>query len=225
MEIIVGRDQKTQKLSVSKADKPKLYGAAGSVPMDVSRKHLLLQSAGIGKWYVKNLNENNVTFVNGIAIEKKTISEQDKVELGPSRYLLPWEALQDQQEEYVSIQQLKYVWDMYQGEDIAIRNRQKTTGLLSSIPIGFTMLGGLIASAVPSIRELALIFTGIAFGIFLYGLWRRSRDDTPLELKRLQEDFDQKWICPKCRRPLNFRSYVILKQVGACPHCKVKFKE
>ena len=95
MEIIIGRDQQTRQLSITKDGQTKPYGQTGSVPMDVSRHHISLQSAGNGKWIIKNLNERNVTFVNGIAIESKTISESDKVELGNSHYLFPWAALQD----------------------------------------------------------------------------------------------------------------------------------
>ena len=225
MEIIIGRDPQTQQLCIIKDGHSKQRGQPGSVPMDVSRHHLSLQPAGNGKWIAKNLNDRNVTFVNGLTIESKTISEQDKVELGNSRYLFLWDFLNEPQEETVDIQLLKAVWDNYQQEDIAIRNRQKNTSLLASIPLGFSMLGGIIAGIAPDIREVALAFTGIAFVLFLYGLWKRSQDNTTMELKKLQEDFERKWVCPKCKRPLNFRSYIILEQNDACPYCKTKFKK
>lgn len=95
MEIIIGRDQQTRKLNVIKDGSSKLYGQAGSVPMDVSRHHISIQPTESGKWIIKNLNERNVTFVNGIAVESKAISESDKVELGNSRYLFPWDALRN----------------------------------------------------------------------------------------------------------------------------------
>ena len=50
MEIIIGRDAQSQKLSVIKNDQTKLYGQAGSVPMDVSRHHASLEPTGTGKW-------------------------------------------------------------------------------------------------------------------------------------------------------------------------------
>lgn len=225
MELIIGRDQQTRQLCVIKDGNSRLFGQQGSVPMDVSRHHLSLQPAGEGKWLVKNLNERNVTFVNGVTIESKTISENDKVELGNSRYLFLWDALKEPKEETVDIRLLKKIWDDYQQEDIEIRNRQKNNGLLASIPLGFSMLGGIVASVAPEIRGLALIFTGIAFLIFVYGLFRRSQDNSTIELKRLQEDFERKWVCPKCKRPLNFRSYTILEQNDACPYCKTKFKK
>ena len=226
MEIIIGRDQQTRQLCIVKDGNSKLYGQPNSVPMDVSRHHICLQPAGNGKWQIKNLNERNVTFVNGIAVESKTISEKDKIELGNSHYLFQWDALNEPKVETIDIRSLKKVWDDYQQEDTAIRNRQKNNGLLASIPLGFSMLGGIIAGVAPEIREVALVFTGIAFLLFIYGLYRRSQDNSTIELKRLQEDFDQKWVCPKCKRPLTcFRSYTILSQNDACPFCKTKFKK
>ena len=225
MEIVIGRDHQTQRMCVTKDGNTRLYGQPGSVPMDVSRRHISLQTTDDGRWIIKNLNGQNVTFVNGIAVESKTITEHDKVELGNSHYLFPWEAISEPQAETVDISPLKAVWDEYQQNDIAIRNRQKNTGLLASIPLGFSMLGGIIAGIAPDIRELALLLTGIAFVLFLYGLWRRSKDNTAIELKSLQEDFERKWICPRCKRPLNFRSYTILEQNDVCPYCKTKFKK
>ena len=226
MEIIIGRDQQTRQLCIVKDGNSKLYGQPNSVPMDVSRHHISLQPAGNGKWQIKNLNERNVTFVNGIAVESKTISEKDKIELGNSHYLFLWDALNEPKVETIDIRSLKKIWDDYQQEDTAIRNRQKNNGLLASIPLGFSMLGGIIAGVAPEIRGVALVFTGIAFLLFIYGLYRRSQDNSTIELKRLQEDFDQKWVCPKCKRPLTcFRSYTILSQNDACPFCKTKFEK
>lgn len=226
MEIIIGRDQQTRKLSVVKDGSSKLYGQPDSVPMDVSRHHISLQPVGDGKWQIKNLNERNVTFVNGIAVENKTISENDKVELGNSHYLFQWAALSEPKVETIDIRSLKKIWDDYQQNDIAIRNRQKNNGLLASVPLGFSMLGGIIAGVAPEIRGVALVFTGIAFILFIYGLYRRSQDNSTVELKRLQDDFDKKWVCPKCKHPLTcFRSYTILSQSDSCPYCKTKYKK
>ena len=226
MEIIIGRDQQTRQLSITKDGQSKPYGQAGCVPMDVSRHHISLQSAGNGKWIIKNLNERNVTFVNGIAIESKTISESDKVELGNSHYLFSWDALKEPKVETIDIKSLKRVWDEYQENDIIIRNRQKANGLWASVPLGFSMFGGIIAGVAPDIRELALVFTGIAFVTFLYGLYKRSQDNSTIELKENQDDFDRKWVCPKCKHPLTcFRSFTILSQSDACPYCKTRYKK
>ena len=225
MEIIIGRNPNTRQLAIIKDGKQLLYGATNSVPMDVSRHHMSLKSVGTGKWLIKNLNENNVTFVNGIAVESKTISESDKVELGNSRYLFSWTALQEPKVETVDIRPLKQVWEDYQQKNFSIKEHQKNMGLLASIPLGFSMLGGVIAGIASEIQGIALTFSGVAFIIFLYGWYKRSQDNSNIEFNANQEDFERKWICPKCKRPLNFRSYTILEQNDACPYCKTKFKK
>ena len=227
MEVIIGRNQQTRQLNIIIDGNERVYGQPNSVPTDISRHHLSLQpAAGTGKWIVKNLNELNVTFVNGIAIESKTVSESDKIELGNSHYLFSWDALQEPKVETIDIRPLKAVWDNYQQNEINIRDRQKNNGLWASVPLGFSMFGGLIAGVAPEIRGIALLFTGIAFIIFLYGLYRRSQDNSTVELKANQDEFDRKWVCPKCKHPLTcFRSFTILSQSEACPFCKTKYKK
>ena len=226
MEIIIGRNQQTRQLNIIKDGAERSYGQPNSVPLDVSRHHLSLQPTDSDKWLIKNLNERNITFVNGIAIESKTISENDKIELGNSHYLFHWDALQEPKVETIDIRPLKVVWDNYQKNEIEIRDRQKNNGLWASVPLGFSMLGGLIAGVAPEIREVALIFTGIAFFLFIYGLYRRSQDNSTVELKANQEEFETKWVCPKCKHPLTcFRSYIILSQSDACPFCKKKYQK
>ena len=225
MEFIIGRNQQTRQLNVIKDGVERTYGQPNSVPTDVSRHHLSLQPAGDGKWRVKNLNERNVTFVNGIAIESKTISESDKIELGNSHYLFSWSALQEPKVETIDIRPLKIVWDNYQQRNLSIKEHQKNMVLLASIPLGFTMLGGIIAGITPEIQKIALTFTGIAFIIFLYGLFRRSQDNSNIELNANQEEFDRKWVCPKCGRPIQARNFIVLSQLDACPYCRTKFKK
>ena len=116
MEIIIGRDQQTRRLSIIKDGEAKCYGQPDSVPMDVSRHHLSMQPVDDGKWQIKNLNEQNVTFVNGLSVESKIISETDKVELGNSHYLLNWEAVRGPKEETIDIRPLKQVWDDYKNK-------------------------------------------------------------------------------------------------------------
>lgn len=226
MEIIIGRNQQTRQLNIIKDGVEKAYGQPNNVPTDVSRHHMSLQPVGAKKWQVKNLNERNVTFVNGIAVESKTVSEGDKIELGSSHYLFSWSALQEPKVETIDVRLLKVVWDNYQQNEIEIRDRQKNNGLWASVPLGFSMLGGLIVGVAPEIRIVALLFTGIAFILFLYGLYRRSQDNSTIELKANQDEFEIKWVCPKCKHPLtSFRSYTILLQSDACPFCKTKFKK
>lgn len=226
MEIIIGRDQKTRQLSVVKDGNSGLYGQPNSVPMDVSRHHISLQPAGSGRWKIRNLNEQNVTFVNGIAVESKTISENDKIELGNSHYLLSWSALQEPKLETVDIRQLKRVWDEYNSANIEIRKRQKNIGLLASIPIGITMLGGLLSGVAPDdLKPFAYVFTAIALIVMLYGFYRRFTDNSIEEQEEIKKTFQRRYTCPKCGHFMGFQDYDILTQSDACPYCKTKYQK
>lgn len=228
MEYIIGRDQATRQLCIGKDGNTKLFGQPGSVPMDVSRHHLSLQPAGTGKWHIKNLNERNITFVNGIAVESKTISEKDRIELGNSHYLFQWSALSEPKEETIDIRPLKYVWDEYNRSNIEIRVRQKNIGLLSSIPIGFTMLGGLIAGvASDDIKPYAYVFTAIALIVMIYGFYKRFTDNSIDEQEEIKKKFLHYYVCPnpKCGHFMGFQDYDIIAHNDACPYCKTKYKK
>lgn len=226
MEIIIGRDQQTRQLCVIKDGNSKLYGQPGSVPMDVSRHHISLQPAGNGKWQIKNLNEQNVTFVNGIGIESKTISESDKVELGNSHYLFHWDALQEPKVETIDIRPLKKVWDEYNNANIEIRKKQKNIGLLASVPIGITMFGGLLSGiASDELKPYAYVFTAIALVVMLYGFYRRFTDNSIEEQEEIKKTFQRRYVCPKCKHFLGFQDYDILIQSDSCPYCKTKYRK
>ena len=226
MEIIIGRNQSTRQLTIIKDGAERNYGQPSSVPMDVSRHHISLQPTDNGKWIIKNLNERNVTFVNGISIESKNISENDKVELGNSHYLFNWDALQEPKVETVDIRPLKRVWNEYNSANIEIRKRQKNIGLLASIPIGITMLGGLLSGVAPdNLKPFAYVFTVIALIVMLYGFYRRFTDNSIEEQEDIKKTFQRKYVCPKCGHFMGFQDYDILTQSDVCPYCKTKYQK
>lgn len=223
MEITIGRESKTQCLCVKRGDKVTAAGQPGSVPLDVSRQHVQLRQMPDGKWQLRNLNEQNVTFVNGLAVESKVVSEKDKIELGQSRYLLSWEAIKGPKVEVIDLKPLRQVWEEYTQTNLDIRQRQQRTNLLASVPMAFTMLGGLVSGVVPEVRTVALVLTGIALLLMLYGFYRRATDHSIEETEEAKKRFQRDYVCPKCGRFLGFQDIDILKQQKGCPYCKTKF--
>ena len=226
MEIIIGRDQQTRRLSIIKDGEAKCYGQPDSVPMDVSRHHISLQPAGAGKWQIKNLNERNVTFVNGIGIESKTISESDKVELGNSHYLFRWDALQEPKIETVDIRPLEKVWDWYdttqlemRESDRRIQNYQKLGGILSTC--------GLLFMFVEGFGNMRYVLMGISVLIAIYFFVRGFSPNSSLNIKLsdLSKDFRKKYTCPKCGHYMGNIPYDVLTQSDACPYCKTKYRK
>jgi hypothetical protein len=226
MEIIIGRDQQTRQLCIVKDGNTKLYGQSGSVPMDVSRHHISLQHVGNGKWQIKNLNERNVTFVNGIAVESKTISESDKIELGNSHYLFSWSALQEPKEETVDIRPLKKIWTEYDEQkfDNQIAERKfnaarSATGIITMIAIACSLILG------HGPVYLALYALAIGISVILTIQAYNKSSEVPKQQQEMNKQFQMQYTCPKCGHFMGFQDYDILTQNDACPFCKTKYKK
>jgi hypothetical protein len=226
MEIIIGRDQNTRQLNINKDGQSKLYGLPGSVPMDVSRNHASLQPMGAGRWQIKNLNDRNVTFVNGIAVESKTISESDRIELGNSHYLFQWNVLSEPKVETIDIRHLERIWDWYETTQLEmkeserrIQNNQKLASMLSSCGILFVFVEGL--------GFLRFILMGLSILITLYLWYRGNNSDSSLNIRLndLSKEFRKKYICPRCGHFMGNIPYDVLIQNDGCTNCKTKYKK
>ena len=240
MEIIIGRDQNTRQLSVVKDGRSKLYGQPNSVPMDVSRHHISLQPAGNGKWKIKNLNEKNVTFVNGIAVESKTISEKDRIELGNSHYLFSWSAISEPKAETVDIRPLQRIWDEYQQTNDQVEIRKQRLALKKQKQ---NILRGLTGIFIPMAIVLSVYAGGRENPLFivLYCLpaiitlimtinqYNGIKQEEEMSVKDKEDKrerdirFRREYSCPKCKKYLSM-PYDVLERYDCCPYCRVKFK-
>ena len=224
MELIIGRDGATAKLKVVDGTQVMLYGEAASVPGDVSRQHCQLTAIDDNTFVIKNIKAANVTWVNGIEIQTKRITRDDKVQLGQSRYLLPLEEILEQiKPNIVDISPLKAVWEKYNSSTLAIRKRQQTNNLLSRVPIFMTMLGGVLIALNEAIRPYSITFTVIALLIMAYGFYRQATDRAIDKQEQLKKQFQRDYVCPKCGRFLGFVDYDLLHQNNNCPGCKAKY--
>lgn len=226
MEIIIGRDQQTRQLCIVKDGNSKLYGQPGSVPMDVSRHHISLQPAGNGKWKIKNLNEKNVTFVNGIAVESKTISENDRIELGNSHYLFNWSAISEPKVETIDIRPLKKIWKEYDEQKFDSQIAERKFNAARSATGIITMLA-IACSIILGHGPIYILLYAVAIGIsvaFTYQAYKKSTE-IPQQQRELTKRFQQRYVCPKCGHFMGFTDYDILIQNDACPYCKTKYKK
>ena len=194
--------------------------------MDLSRHHMSLQTAGVGKLQIKNLNERNVTFVNGIAVESKTVSENDKIELGNSHYLLNWDALSEPKEETVDIRPLKKIWNDYDEQRLEIQIAERKFNAARSATGIITMVA-IACSLILGHGPVYLILYALAIGIsvaFTYQAYQKS-SDVPRRQREMNKDFQKRYTCPKCGHFMGFTDYDILTQSDACPYCKTKYQK
>jgi hypothetical protein len=222
MELIIGRDADTSKLRISVGQQSKLFGTNGSVPSSVSRQHLSVTINADDTYIIKNLNARNMTCVNGIQVESKTVTAKDSVELGADSYLLEWEFITSLKPKVADIRPLKKVWDNFIEEKKRIRNKQKNIGLLSRVPIMFSMVGGLLSALMPGV--LTFSFTIIAVLIMFYGFYCSATDKSADELEDLSNKLQHDYSCPCCKRYLG-QPYDQLLLMDSCPYCKAMFRK
>lgn len=93
MQIIIGRDAKTSQLNVIIGQQTLRLGAPGSVPQTVSRQHCRITVTEGGTYFVENLKAANITYINNVGVEKKTMRREDSLALGTDRYQVDTKAV------------------------------------------------------------------------------------------------------------------------------------
>lgn len=224
MELKIGREWKSRRLCIVKDGQEQFVGLPGSVPEDVSREHLSLSSMGNGRWKLKNLNENNVTYVNSIAVESKEVTESDKVELGRSHYLLTWDCLRGQKVETVNIRPLKRIWKEYDEQRFDAQIAERKFNAARSATGIITMMA-MVCGFFLGHDYFYIMIYAVAIGIsvvFTYLAYMKS-SDIPKQQREMNKHFQQHYVCPKCGHFMGFTDYDVLIQNDACPHCKAKY--
>lgn len=226
MEIIIGRDQQTQKLSIIKDGVKHLYGQAGYVPMNVSRQHISLLSLSDNNWKVQNLNDRNTTYVNGIGVESKVVSKNDKIELGESRFPFPWASIDEAGDETIDVRPLKKIWDDYDEKRIQYQIAERkfnaarsATGIITMLAIACSIILG------HGPIYVCLYVLAIGISVFLtYQAYKKS-SEVPRQQRDMNKEFQQSYVCPKCGHFMGFQDYEVLNQSDSCPYCHTKYKK
>ena len=228
MEIIIGRDSETSKLMMAGGGQKRLVGAQGSVPKSVSRAHCSIVINADGSYTVKNLKAQNTTYVNGIAVEEKHVTEKDIVELGEDHFLLEWGTLSQLKPQIVDIRPLKKVWDKYNEETLALTVKQNKFNALRTGTGIITMAA--IASGLVLGREnsgmLYTILYGLAIVLSLTFFIKSYIDASklPKERQKLTQKFQNDYACPHCKRHFS-QPYDQLALNESCPYCKTQFRK
>jgi len=226
MDIIIGRDAINSQLKVSIGNQTKSFGTVGSVPNSVSREHIKITVDNNGGMKISNINPANKTFVNGVAVEMKSITTDDEVELGNEHYKLDWKLLDGIVPNIMDVKHLKNIWENYysskNAQQIADRRfnaLRSVTGIITMAAIALTMFTG--AKTLPYIiAYIVAILLTICFTVKAYIDAKR----VPVRNMKLTENFEKQYICPHCHRFLGYTSFTVLMQNGRCNYCKTKFK-
>ena len=234
MEIIIGRKPETNQLKITIGKQAKVCGTENSVPNSVSRTHFSLTAIEGGGFTLKNLNPANETFVNGVSVESKQVTQQDKIELGASRYVFDWGLIAEVSPVLIDIRPLYKVWSDYNKERRQIQVQQGRFNAIKSLT-GVLTMGAMIAMFFENNKEdssggfnirMALYVLAIVFNIVAFVITYINASKIPEKTEALDRKFRKRYICPnpKCGHFMGNQPYDILAQGKACPYCRAQFK-
>ena len=236
MDIIIGREEGARRLHCVAGGREFNIGAAGSVPLSVSRQHCKLTVNG-SNITIENIKAQNITFVDGNQIFSKSISATSKLQLGEERFLIPLQQILQlatgapvgQQQPDVptySLKPLKSVWEEYDDRKMEIQNnaaksanRQRLQGILSML--------GMCIGFIPGIDQtIRIVIVVAALAIAIYFFVKGSMNATvQQQLHDLDEEFAKKYKCPnpKCGRPFGAIPYRNIEYNKQCLACGCKY--
>lgn len=228
MDIIIGREksaqpgQKAGRLKLTVNGKSACVGAFDSVNRYVSGEHCTLTINDDGSMLLKNLNMQNVTYVNGQQVNSKRVTFNDTIVLGGGNYVLPWEEIKKILPKQFDVRHLQKLYADFEGqiekldEEQLRRNKIKAvTGVLSTIAIAASLVLGTIGGGLDTTKLVILIpiYAIIIFANVYYIL----KDDIPKKKRELKKAFEDQCVC-QCGYPLVYTSYKKIPSV--CPGCK-----
>lgn len=228
MEIIIGRDAKTSGLNVVVNNNPHLVGSSNSVPKSVSRQHCKLVVDDDGAMRIININPQNVTYVNGVAVMSKVVTRSDKVELGVERYLLTWEMIDKAMPKVADIRPLKEVWEKYNNETKALTQSTQRFQVIRGIVPVFTMSAVLIGYLSGGRGFAFFIIYGLVIALTIFFSLKAWKDiaNNDNRKEHIKDCFTHDYCCPQCGYFFGFTDFKILsRNIDVCPKCKTVLKK
>ena len=223
MEILIGRDSKTSRLQLV-SNKKGVLCSSDSIPLSVCKEHCkLIVTDDIIK--LQNLDINAYTFVNGQAVERKTVTRKDAIALGTDRYPFDWRYLDEFVPPVADIKKLEIIWNEYENQNIALQIAERKFNTLRSATGLITMAAIALSIATGGRSAWYLVLYALAIAISLIFFVKAYLDSSKMPQKRqqLNRQFQRDYVCPHCGHFLGNQSYEILIQNDHCSYCKAKF--
>jgi len=223
MKILIGRDSNSSKLLLTAEGKTVMIEAS-DVPPTVGSQHCQLDIDG-NTIKLRNLDINNYTYVNGHAIELKTIQSTDQISLGVDKYPLLWNYVEQLLPPMADIRHLREVWNSYEQQNIDLQIAERRFNTLRSVT-GLITMAAIALSIVTGGRShwyVALYAVAIAVSLLFFIKAYRDAAKIPHKRQELTRQFQRDYCCPHCGHNLGSQSYEILIQNATCPYCKTKF--
>ena len=226
--LIIGRDAASSALSITVDNNKQVIGSPGSVPKSVSRQHCQLTISDDGTMSIKNLNPQNVTYVNGVAVISKTLTRSDTVKLGSERYALTWDKIDKVMPKVVDIRPLKKVWDKYNNDMKALAQSTQRFQVIRGIVPVLTMSAVLIGYLSGGRSMFFYIIYGLVIALTIFFSWKAWRDIVKNDERkeRIKDRFTHDYCCPQCGYFFGLSDYNILtRNIDNCPKCRAKLRK
>lgn len=223
MEILIGRDENSGRMKLTAEGRSVLYGT-DKLPISALPEHLKLTIED-GTIRLKNLNINAYTYVNGQAVESKTITKEATIEIGTDHVRFDWRALDEFIPAEVDIHPLQAIWNTFENENIALQIAERKFNTLRSTTGIITMAAIALSIATGGKSQWYFLLYGLAIVVSVVFFVKAYRDSSKMPQKRqeLNRAFQRDYVCPHCGHFMGNQPYEILTQNSHCPYCKAKF--
>ena len=223
MEILIGRDDKTGRMKLTAEGRSVLFGTQ-RLPESVLAEHLKLTIED-DTIRLKNLNINAYTYVNGLAVESKTISKQHTIEIGKDHIPFDWRALDEFITPEADIRPLETVWNDFESKNISLQIAERKFNTLRSTTGLITMVAIALSIATGGKSHWYILLYGVAIVVSVIFFVKSYLDSSKVPQKRqeMNRAFQREYVCPQCGHFLGNQPYDILVQNDHCPYCKAKF--
>jgi len=252
--LLIGREPGQGRLliAVEGTNKVGAIGAPNSVPGTVSRclpaegkAHCKIEVGFDGNMIVRNLKEQNQTYVDGAKILQKRVKEDNTLQLGGQHYSVTVDAIitavtkllgitpPPPSAKEFSIRPLKMVWSRYQEDQKAVLKERNRIAMMGRIPMMFTLGSGVLATLAKTqdwgdgIFGVTIVMSVVGLALLIYGLYLSANDQSIDKLEELKDQFERDYVCPNpdCRHYQEGRKYTLLLQDGSCRYCRCKFTD
>ena len=223
MEILIGRDDKTGRMKLTAEGRSVLFGTQ-RLPESVLAEHLKLTIKD-DAIRLKNLNINAYTYVNGQAVESKTITKQHTIEISKDKIPFDWRALDEFITPEADIRPLETVWNNFESRNISLQIAERKFNTLRSTTGLITMVAIALSIATGGKSHWYILLYGVAIVVSVIFFVKSYLDSSKVPQKRqeMNRAFQREYVCPHCGHFLGNQSYDILVQNDHCPYCKAKF--
>lgn len=223
MEILIGRDDKTGRMKLTAEGRSVLFGTQ-RLPESVLAEHLKLTIEN-DTIRLKNLNINAYTYVNGQAVESKTITKQHTIEIGKDHIPFDWRALDEFITPEADIRPLETVWNNFESRNISLQIAERKFNTLRSTTGLITMVAIALSIATGGKSHWYILLYGVAIVVSVIFFVKSYLDSSKVPQKRqeMNRAFQREYVCPHCGHFLGNQPYDILVQNDHCPYCKAKF--